>query len=274
MKILINKVVLIIRTILGTTIIKQIYYLMIHREFAFRKINHQNPINKNSFLNGFSENEEDSITIQILNRIGLKKGFFIEFGVGNGLENNTIILLAAGWNGTWFGGQKLAFDTSNSKKLTFKKVWITRENILKLYSSLNYEADLISLDVDGNDFYLAEDLLKNKIKPKVFIVEYNSKFPPEIDFKINYNPDHNWNRDDYYGASLKTFNTLFTNFGYRLVSCNLSGGNAFFVDRQFSKYFEDIPDDLSLLYNEPSYFLSNKNKHPTSIKTLTRIIND
>lgn len=60
-------------------------------------------------MNGFSQFDEDSITLEILNRIGLHKGFFVEFGVGNGLENNSIVLLASDWEGAWFGGQEISF---------------------------------------------------------------------------------------------------------------------------------------------------------------------
>ena len=49
----------------------------------------------------------------------LNSGSFLELGVGDGTENNTLILLSLGWNGFWVGGSDLAFDTSNSKKLKF-----------------------------------------------------------------------------------------------------------------------------------------------------------
>ena len=42
------------------------------------------------------------------------------------------------------------------------------------------DIDLISVDLDGNDLYFCEELLKNGFRPSVFIVEYNAKFPPPI----------------------------------------------------------------------------------------------
>lgn len=223
-------------------------------------------------MNGFSQFDEDSITLEILNRIGLHKGVFVEFGVGNGLENNSIVLLASDWEGAWFGGQEISFETFGSTKLKFEKVWITKDNILDLYSSLNKNADVVSLDLDGNDIYLVEELLSNSVKPELFIVEYNAKFPPQIDFKIDYNATHTWSNDDYFGASLKSFNSLFSAYGYRLVCCNLSGANAFFVKTKYSDYFSDVPSDLNEIYCEPFYFLKIKKMHPPSAKTLTQII--
>ena len=87
-------------------------------------------------------------------------------------------------------------DHENSAK--YKKVWISKDNILSLYNSLGENADVISLDLDGNDIYLVEKLLSNKVLPKLFIVEYNAKFPPQVEFEIDYNVSHKWQRNDYY----------------------------------------------------------------------------
>ena len=253
--------------------INLLFDLLLNREIIERSRYHKNPLNKGSVLNGFSQNEEDYITLEIIKRLGLNNGYFVEFGVGDGTENNSIILLAAGWDGFWFGGEELAYDVSFSDKLDFQKVWITKDNIFDIYKSTTKTADVVSLDLDGNDFYLAEELLSNNVKPKLFIIEYNSKFPPNIDFKIDYNSMHNWAGDDYFGASIKTFNSLFSLHGYRLVCCNLTGCNAYFVRIEFSNLFNDIPNKLEDIYVEPFYFLRRNRMHPTSIKTLLKIIN-
>lgn len=175
---------------------EQLYDLLLEKELTTRRNTHPNPLNRREFT-GFSQNGEDGITLEVFRRIGIKKGFFVEFGVGNGLENNTIILLAAGWEGAWFGGEEIALTLENSTKLRFEKAWVTRDNISRLYKSLNREADAISLDLDGNDIYLLEQLLIAKVQPKLFIVEYNAKFPPPLHFQIAYDDDHQWAFDDY-----------------------------------------------------------------------------
>ena len=247
--------------------------LLINREITERSRCHKNPLNNGSVFYGFSQNEEDFITLEIINRLGLKNGYFVEFGVGDGTENNSIILLAAGWKGSWFGGEDLAYDVSSSDKVDFQKVWITKDNIFDIYKSKNKIADIVSLDLDGNDFYLADELLSNNVKPKLFIIEYNAKFPPNIDFKIDYDSRHQWEGDDYFGASIKTFNSLFSLHGYRLICCNLTGSNAYFVKKEFSNLFNDIPNKLEDIYVEPFYFQRRKKMHITSIKTLLKIIN-
>ena len=107
------------------------------------------------------------------------------------------------------------------------------------------ELDLISVDLDGNDFYIVEKILNSGFFPKVFILEYNAKFPPPVDFKINYNPKHEWRNDDYFGTSLQSWNNLLTKFGYKLLCCNSqTGANCFFVKKKnflnFSKMYQTI----------------------------------
>ena len=244
---------------------------MLRREFAIRANESKNPLNTNK-LCGFSQSDEDSITLEILKRIGLREGYFVEFGVGNGLENNTLVLLALGWRGNWFGGEKIVLDTTQSSKLKYEKIWITKENICQLYNSIDSKPNVISLDLDGNDIYLAEELLSNGVRPELFIVEYNAKFPPPISFQIDYNASHKWTSDDYFGASLSSFDLLFKKFDYRLICCSTSGANAFFVHSSCSANFSDIPTDICEIYSDSFYFLRTKKMHPTSVKTLQKLI--
>lgn len=114
----------------------------------------------------------------------LQTGIFVEFGVGNGSENNTLILLASGWRGFWVGGENLFFDYEyDQSRFCFLKRWVDINNVLPNFkegmASIGATViDVLSLDLDGNDIYLTEKLLENGISQKLFIVEYNAKFPP------------------------------------------------------------------------------------------------
>ena len=125
--------------------------------------------------------------------------------------------------------------------------------------------------------YLVDELLKNNFKPKLFIVEYNAKFPPPIKWTITYNEKHIWDGSDYYGASLASFNELFEKNNYKLVCCNShTGSNAFFVKKEFEKLFEDVPKDINDIYVAPRYFLhnvygSNSFSHHQSVKTINKL---
>jgi hypothetical protein len=225
----------------------------------------------------YSQNDEDGLTFEICRRLGLKQGWFAEFGVGDGLENNTLALLAAGWKGAWFGGEDLCFSHEGSR-LSFVKSWITKENILELIRSERAGlpadgVDLISLDLDGNDYFFIRELLLAGVLPKIFVAEYNAKFPPPIKFTINYDPGHTWKGDDYFGASLALLVELFAEFGYFLVVCNLaSGSNAFFVRNEFKELFPDIPDRADMIYVRPNFRTFKYVMHPVSIETIQCLI--
>ena len=204
-----NKIRSLVKSMSRISGLSRLYDLMVHVEFDKRRGSHQNPLNRKSSLVGWSQFDEDSITLEILERLSLGAGSFLEFGVGDGLENNTLVLLAKGWKGHWFGGEKLALDVSSSKRLRFHQVWITRANIVDLSGSADKSPDVVSLDLDGNDIFLVRELLQSKIMPKLFIVEYNAKVPWGVDFSIDYNDNHVFKSNDYFGASLSSFVSLY-----------------------------------------------------------------
>jgi hypothetical protein len=231
----------------------------------------------------FSQNDEDGITFAILERLSLPKGIFCELGVGNGLENNTLALAAAGWRGAWIGGEDLAFDVNIAAdaqpNFAYRKAWITRDNVVTLFLAAladigESHADLISLDLDGNDLYLTEALLDAGVQPQIFILEYNAKFPPPIQFVIDYDPQHRWHFDDYYGASLAAFNDLLRRYNYFLACCNATGVNAFFVHERHRQLFSDVPNDIGKLYEPPRHFLTGLDfsGHPVSRRTVEKIL--
>lgn len=185
----------------------------------------------------FSQSDEDGIIAQIFHRIGLTNRVFVEFGVGDGLENNTSALLFDGWSGLWIEGSKEYCDRMRSNmsnlieagRLTLVNDFIRRDNIDSLISNnlKAREIDLLSVDIDGNDAHVVENIAC--INPRVIVVEYNGKFGPSIDFCMTYDQNHVWRKTDNFGASLKCYEKLMTKRGYSLVGCNIVGTNAFFV---------------------------------------------
>jgi hypothetical protein len=243
------------------------------------RLQHPNPLNRFG-RKCFSQTDEDGITLEILKRMGLTEGTFAEFGVGNGSENNTLVLAALGWKGFWVGGEDLFLSLNNSSRFAFIKSWITLDNILQHFDSgtkslSSNTVDLISLDLDGNDIYFVEHLLANRITPKIFIVEYNALFPPPVKFQIAYDPNHKWNRDSYFGAALQNFVEVFDSHGYKLVCCNShSGANAFFVQKEYEHLFLDVPEDIADIYVPPRYKLYSQYGHRNSPRVVANILSD
>ena len=254
------------KNILPTESADNIYEIQIRKEIARRIYNHPNTFCRYGAF-GFSQCDEDGLTMEIIRRLGIQRGKFCEFGVGNGTENNTIILLSLGWSGVWYGGEDILIDTTKSNRLMFVKSWITKHNITQLFNSQNKnDIDLISLDLDGNDYYFIEELLSNDVRPKVFIAEYNSKFLPGIKFVMPYDANHSWAFDDYFGASLSSLENLFSNYDYSLICCNAgSGMNAFFVKNEYINKFPEIPGDIFNKYSPPLSLLRRLKMHTTSV---------
>ena len=73
----------------------QLYELELAKMWGLHPQRENNPLTSNPYK-FFSQSDEDGITLEILRRMQLTNGSFLEFGVGNGLENNTLVLLAHG----------------------------------------------------------------------------------------------------------------------------------------------------------------------------------
>jgi len=228
----------------------------------------------------YSQNDEDGIISEICRRVGLATdGVFVEFGVDDGLENNSILLLAKGWHGVWIGGQELAIDRGDSSKLCFLQRWVTRENCVPLIeeglAKLDAkDVDIISMDLDGNDLYLCEAILSAGWRPCLFVVEYNGKMPPPIRWSVRYDAKFAWDKTDYMGASLQSFVDLFDKFNYQLVACNITGVNAFFVNRNYENTFPEISPDPTTLFMPPDYNWFLTSGHRTSPRTISSFISN
>jgi hypothetical protein len=211
----------------------------------------------------YSQNDEDGIIQEIFDRIGTGPRTFVEFGVENGLENNTLKLLLEGWNGLWIEGSAQCVAQINAKFrdvisdgwLRVKAAFIDRDNINGLIGAyFTGEIDLLSIDIDGNDIYILEAI--NVVQARVIIVEYNGKFPPPMSIAQRYNPNHRWSGTDYSGASLEAITKVAARKGYSLVGCGIIGVNAFFIrnDLLGDKFL--APFTAENHYQPARYFLS------------------
>jgi hypothetical protein len=215
-------------------------------------------------LKVYSQNDEDGILAEIFRRIGTANTGFLEFGVENGLENNTLCLLEQGWSGAWLEGSRdcvSAIETGFRRKidagrLCVRQAVVDRDNINDLVRALAlpHDLDLLSIDVDGNDYHIWEAL--TAIEPRVVVIEYNAKFPPPMRWVMGYDPAHRWDGTDQIGASLETMADLGWRKGYRLVGCNITGSNAFFVKAALAERRFAEPADAATLYQPARYFLT------------------
>jgi hypothetical protein len=232
---------------------------------------YQNPKKLNRFeYQVFSQNGEDGIIEEIFKRIGTTNQFFVEFGAANGLWNNTTLLLVKGWRGLWIEGEAKWVEEIKAKfagvikarKLQAVESRVTPENIEKLFRAkrVPQELDLLSIDIDGNDYWVWAGL-KN-YRPRAVVIEYNSLFRPDTKWVMKYNPQHRWNQTCYAGASLKSLELLGAQKGYKLVGCDFLGVNAFFVRQDLVKNKFLKPYTAANHYEPPRFFLSRSIGHP------------
>jgi hypothetical protein len=218
----------------------------------------------------FSQNGEDGAVAEIFRRIGTTDRNFVEIGVGDGLENNTTYFLSQGWKGVWIDGDDSAVDKIKQTfwqplakgDLVVKQSLVSAENIADLLAGLNVptEFDLFSLDIDRNTYYVWQAL--KHLRPRVMVIEYNSAYPADADWKVEYKAELVYNCTSYMGASLKAYERLGAELGYALVGCDLSGINAYFVRRDLCGDMFAEPFTAVNHYEPPRYFLLRRDGHP------------
>ena len=119
----------------------------------------------------FSEWGEDGIIQYLINNIEIKNKIFVEFGVQDYKESNTRFLLINDlWKGIVIDNDKdciseiIKDDIYFRYDLTAKDAFITKENINDLISASGFsgEIGLLSIDIDGNDYWVWEAINANK----------------------------------------------------------------------------------------------------------------
>jgi prefoldin subunit 5 len=188
----------------------------------------------------FSQWGEDGIIQFLLRHIPIRNKIFVEFGVQNYVESNTrFLLINNNWSGLILDSSEKNIDYIQKDSIYWKynlkavQAFITKDNINDLLSqnSVTGEIGLLSIDIDGNDYWVWEAI--HVVTPAIVIIEYNFRFGKEKAVTIPY--DEQFVRSEahysmiYFGASLKALCQLADRKGYDFVGSNTAGNNAFFV---------------------------------------------
>jgi hypothetical protein len=196
---------------------------------AFRRFRDLNAYEKRIL----SQNGEDGIISELFSRIPHERRF-VEIGVEDGAQCNTALLARHyGWTGVMIEADAQMFERLQTAFASFPvtclNLFVSRENIAAALNAAGVPSrfDLLSIDIDGNDYYVWEAL--EEYEPSVVILEYNASFGPRASKTIAYNPAHTWRKDRYYGASLTALQRLGKRLGYALIGTDRRGVNSFFV---------------------------------------------
>jgi len=192
----------------------------------------------------YAQFKEEAIIDYIFSNIGIRHKELVDFGAGGlGCEmSNSKHLLENGWSGLRMDGNPNGDDT-------IKKEIITAENIVELFKKYNVKEDFdfLSIDIDGNDYWVLKALLWAGYTPSVIINEFNGCLSPSESIAIKNNPNHVWANNDYYGASFLAFKNLLNNFGYTLVH-QVACTNMIFVRQDMVPQF-----DYGITYTQTQY---------------------
>jgi hypothetical protein len=188
----------------------------------------------------FSQFGDDGIIQYLIHRLQPLPDTFVELGVENYRESNTRFLLVNNnWRGLVMDGDEDSINYIQRDEiywrhtLTACRAFITRENINELLREAGFtgEIGLLSIDIDGNDYWVWEKI--GIVDPVVVIIEYNSIFGPDLAVTIPYEPQFARHQAHYsgqfWGASLQALKLLADRKGYALIGCNSAGNNAYFV---------------------------------------------
>jgi hypothetical protein len=188
----------------------------------------------------FSQFEEDGKLLYLFSIIGMGSKTFVDLGSHDGINSNCAnLLIHFGWKGLFVDADKKVIGRGRHFYKRYPDPWcykpkflhsfLTKENVNSIIENhdISGEIELLSIDIDGNDYWIWKAL--NVIQPKVVLIESQVAFGHH-DLVIPYAEKITADVSDRsYGASNVALTKLANEKGYRLVGSNEYGNNLFFV---------------------------------------------
>jgi len=184
------------------------------------------------------ENREFVYLSKILSKIDGYPKYFVDTAASNGIDQSvTYPLLLSGWSGLGVEMDKekftqLSFLWEDFNNVSLSKSKVTPENATALFDAMEVPRNFgfWNMDIDSFDLQVVCAVLESGYKPTVISIEINEKVPPGVYFEVEYDKDHTWQGDHFYGCSLESANHRIGLLGYSLVGLELN--NAFFVSNE------------------------------------------
>ncbi|MBU4348428.1 hypothetical protein KJ671_02960 [Patescibacteria group bacterium] len=205
--------------------------------------------------NVFSQNGEDGILEKIFQVLRVEKGLCVEFGAWNGkhLSNTYDLIENKRWSAILIEADKtkfkeLADNFCGNNKVTCINSLVGFDNDNNIEQILRKKSvpinfDFISIDIDGNDYYIWESM--KEYRPKVVAIEFNPTIPPNVEYAQK--KDMSVSQ----GSSLKSMYLLGKNKGYELIATTLV--NALFVDEKYFNLFDIKNNTPEVLQSHKDY---------------------
>lgn len=189
----------------------------------------------------YSQNGEEGLLVEILQRLKIETGHCVEVGGNDGRWlSNTALLINKGWTGHFIEAdydlwEKCCKNWEGNDRV---KSTCSMANPDNINAFVDETCKVLSIDVDGIDYQIFQAL---EAKPAVVIIEIDSSIPPDQDRFNNAG-----------GAGYLPMAKLGIEKGYFLL-CHT--GNLVFVDKKYKKLFPEIKGDG--VKNADEYFRTN-----------------
>ena len=197
-----------------------------------------------------SQNKEDGLLEWIFDCIGWTNRKGVEICCGDGIQCNlSYFVRDHKLKGLFFDkNEKLIskgkqYWSSKSNKPKYVQGYVFKKEIGETIKKHNMggQIDVFSLDMDGVDYWILKDLLKDTkaINPRVIVVEFQDIIGPNKALTVPYQKVFSgWNKwakggPNWSGASLLAFSKLLNK--YNLVGVENKGFNAFFIRKDVHK---------------------------------------
>ena len=210
----------------------------------------------------FSQWGEDGILDYLCDIAALERPNILELGAGNFEECNSRFLIenrlansvlvdarpdllgTVERSGAYWKTHMLAINSWITSK-TIKEIERTSRDFLGCI-------DILSIDIDGNDYWVLAECDLSKVA--IVVAEYNpifgAKFPVTIPQQDNFVRSNAHYSNLYYGVGLKAWVDFLGKHGFALAGTNKVGSNAFFIRENLVQKLHFVPStDLNTFIN-------------------------
>lgn len=190
-------------------------------------------------FNIFTYHGEDGIIAYLLQKMSNVPKTFVDIGAGDCIKSNCAALAEHfGWSGVFIDKDEKQLGIGKSfyknrlkqgAKINFVNAAATGKNVNDIISGsgMKEQIGLLSIDIDGNDYWIWKAI--EVVKPRIVVIEAKVEFGYH-DAIVPYGPhNHHAVHQMYNGASVEALKKLGETKGYKLVGANKQGYNLFFV---------------------------------------------
>lgn len=168
----------------------------------------------------------------------------VDIGAGNGVRwSNSYALVRKGWKAVGIEADPRKHALLESVYSKFPKARASNSfagphNITRLLEKFAVEKNfgVLCLDIDGNDYWVLDQILKN-FRPGLVVTEINENIPPPLRFVVKFDPEFQL-RYHFYGYSISALEDLCEQHSYGILG--LEYNNAFLAPVELgAAYFSD-----------------------------------